>query len=86
MAYFEDKKDQVEADFDDVRQFESFISLLEDDGVKQGIMSDIHPEPAQLMKFNADAQLANEISPGLLMGSSVGSQESYSVTSVSTAL
>lgn len=49
-------------------------------------MPGIHPEPAQLMKFNVDAPLAEEISPGLLSGNSVGSQESYSVTSVSTAL
>ncbi|KXH30534.1 hypothetical protein CNYM01_02945 [Colletotrichum nymphaeae SA-01] len=88
MGYFEDKKDQVEADFDDVRlrQFESFISLLEDDGVKQGNMSDIHPEPAQLTKFNTDAPLADEISAGLLAGSSIDSQESCGATSVPTAL
>ncbi|KAK1457512.1 hypothetical protein CMEL01_15992 [Colletotrichum melonis] len=86
MDHFEDKKDHVEGNFDDVRQFESFTSFLEDDGVKQGDMSDIGPEPAQLMNFNAGAPLADEVSPGLLTGSSIGSQGDYGVTSVPTAL
>lgn len=72
--------------FDDVQQFESFTALFEGDGVKQGNVSDIQPEPAQLMKLNADAPLADEMFLGLLTGSSVGSQESYGVTSASTAL
>ncbi|KXH52868.1 hypothetical protein CSAL01_12222 [Colletotrichum salicis] len=73
-------------DFDEVQEFESFTALLEDDGVKLETMSDFQLEPAQLVNFNADALLTDEMSPGLLTGDSAGSWEDCGVTSSSNAL